>query len=595
MSGSGQAEESNTGHYHRHGAVAVITMDHPPVNALGRPLRAAIRQGLELARDDVGVKAVVLIGTQTAFSAGADIKEKSVNLQQNREDTKVPDTLDKPLIAAIGGFALGGGLEVALCCHYRITTPEARLGLTEVRLGRIPGSGGTQRLPRLIGVEAACRMLLSGDTVRASEALKMGLIDRVADGDLLPAALAYAEELIREGKGPRRIRDLQAAVADPQKFFAERRAELERTVPGYEAPLRILECIEAAASLPFEAAKAIEERHGDQARVSLEARGLQQYFFAERSAAKLEGTDSASTQAAPGIRRLAVIGAGEIATHLVDKAARSGLKVHWVHPGPSAALPADLHGNITLARDAENAVDCDVVIEAGFGVWSRPQRLQQLETFANRNTIVASCTDALDLQGLAGALSCPSQLAGLYLPAFPEASLMEIILGRQTGSRTAATLIALAKRLGASPVVTRPDRGTACHRLLQAVIAATRYLIDSGAAPTAIDLALERWGFKQGPIRLTRETRNRDASLWTPLDYHLDAETTPAANRSPPLPDGGIVAAVLDALAHEALTMKAEGVIARPSDVDVICIAGYGFPKYRGGPVFLHDAAGEVQ
>jgi 3-hydroxyacyl-CoA dehydrogenase len=589
MSGEGQSEGRNTAHYTRQGAIAVITMDHPPVNALGRPLRAAIRQGLEKARDDAEVKAVILIGTQSAFSAGADIKEKHVNLQQNREDTKIPDTLEKPLIAAIGGFALGGGLEVALCCHYRIATRDARLGLTEVRLGRIPGSGGTQRLPRLVGVEAACRMLLTGETVRAPEALGMGLVDRVADGELLPAALNYAEELIREGKGPRRIRDLQATVKHPESFFAQRRAELQQTVPGYEAPLRILECIEAAATLPFEAAKAIEERHGDEARISIEARGLQQYFFAERSAAKLEGQDSDSPLSATEIRQLAVIGSGEIAMHLADRAARSGLEVHWINPGPTAASAPKRHARITLAKDAGEAADCTVVIEADFGGLPRAQRLQRLEAFAVRGAVVASCTDAPDIHGLASVFPHPSQLAGLYLPACTDAGLMEIIRGPQTGSRTVATLIALAKRMGASPVVTRPASGTACHRLLKAVLAATRPLIMNGTTPAAIDLALERWGFKPGLMRLARETLPADAARWPALQEPI------AGHQNLSRPDDEIVAVVLDALADEAFAMKSEGLIARTSDVDVICVAGHGFPKYRGGPVFLHDTQCQPQ
>ena len=339
----------NTVHYSVHGAVAVLTLDHPPVNALSQRMRKAIRTYLELANADAAIGAVIIIGSQKAFSAGADIKEARTpqGIEENRIGMKVQDRVDKPIVAAIGGYALGGGMEFALCSHFRVASPGARLGLPEVKIGRVPSSGGTQRLPRLIGVAAAARMMLHGELVSSEQAKEIGLIDEIVEGDLLDGALRYADRLIAEHKGPRRIRNMSAKLDNAAAFFASQRAELERTRRGYCAPLWILECLEAAVALPFDEGKAIEEKNGDLARDSLQAKALQYAFMAERAAAKIP--DVPAETVAREIRQVAVIGAGATGAGIATCFACSGIPVRLIDGEPEALVRG-----LAAIRDNDN-------------------------------------------------------------------------------------------------------------------------------------------------------------------------------------------------------------------------------------------------
>src|SRR5437763_5455706 len=305
--------------------VAVITLNNPPVNGLGNALRAGILQGLERAAADAQVKAVVLIGAGRAFSGGADIRE----FGKPREKPDLPDVNDaqdemhKPLVAAISGFALGGGLELALACHYRIAAPKAQLGLPEVKLGILPGSGGTQRLPRIIPVAKAVQMMTSGNPISSEEALQLGLVDEIGqNGDLLDAALVYASKLVAERKPLRRIRDLQAkADVDLKKV----RDEVAKESRGYPAPLEIVACVEAAVTKPFDEGRKFERDRFAHLVATNESKALRHAFFAERQTSKIP--DVPEDTPARAIKKAAVIGAGTMGGGIAMSFLNSGIPV----------------------------------------------------------------------------------------------------------------------------------------------------------------------------------------------------------------------------------------------------------------------------
>src|ERR1700704_687552 len=291
--------------------VAVITLNNPPVNGLGNALRAAILQYLKKAEGDPAVKGAVLIGSAKAFSGGADIRE----FNKPREKPDLPevndqqDAMTKPLVAAIGGFALGGGLELALACHFRIALPKSQLGLPEVRLGILPGSGGTQRLPRIIAMAEALRMMTSGNPIAAERAKLLGLVDEIAEGDLLESALLFLARLLKEGRPRRRIRDMQAKVdGDPKAFFAQAREQVAREWKGYPAPLEIVACAEAALTRPFDEGRKFERERFAHLVNSTESKALRHMFFAERQTTRIPGGPEDTP--VREIRKAAVVGAG---------------------------------------------------------------------------------------------------------------------------------------------------------------------------------------------------------------------------------------------------------------------------------------------
>ncbi|HEY5900316.1 MAG TPA: enoyl-CoA hydratase-related protein, partial [Burkholderiales bacterium] len=312
--------------------IAVITLNNPPINGLGNALRAGVLQGLQRAESDSAVKAAVIIGAGKAFSGGADIRE----FGKPREKPDLPDVNDfqdamkKPLVAAIAGFALGGGLELALGCHYRIATPRAQLGLPEVKLGILPGSGGTQRLPRIVPVSKAIQMMTTGTFISSEEALELGLVDEIVQGgDLLEAAVVYAKKLVSEGKPLRRIRDLKAAVqGDPAAFFRKTRDEVAKASRGYPAPLEIVACVEAAVTRPFDEGRKFERERFAYLVDTNESKALRHAFFAERQTSKIP--DVPEDTPTREIRKAAIIGAGTMGGGIAMSFANAGIPVTLV-------------------------------------------------------------------------------------------------------------------------------------------------------------------------------------------------------------------------------------------------------------------------
>ena len=281
--------------------IAVITMNNPPVNGLGNALRAGLMAALQKAEADAAVKGAVIIGSAKAFSGGADIREfgKPREKPDLFEVNDQQDAMKKPLVAAIGGFALGGGLELALGCHYRVAAPKAQLGLPEVKLGILPGSGGTQRLPRIVPMAEAVRMMTTGATIPAEKAKELGLVDEIVPGDLLQAALEFTRKLLSESKGVRRIRDMPARLeGDPEAFFARVRAQVAKESRGYPAPLEIVACAAAAATLPFDEGRKVERERFNRLVNTAESKALRHMFFAERQTSKIPGVPE-DTQVRP--------------------------------------------------------------------------------------------------------------------------------------------------------------------------------------------------------------------------------------------------------------------------------------------------------
>ncbi len=559
LSPAAVAVPAKTAHYSVHGAVAVLTLDHPPVNALAQSVRAAVRTHLQRANEDAAIGAIVIIGSQTVFSAGADVKESRTakDAEANRLGMKYQDTVDKPIVAAVGGYALGGGLEFALCSHYRIATPKTRLGLPEVRIGRVPSSGGTQRLPRLIGVARAARMLLYGEPMSAEQALEAGLIDEIVDGDLLEGAVHYARRLIAERKGPRRISQLRATVDNAAAFFAAQRAELERTHCGYSAPLQILECLQASVTLPFDEGKAVEERNGDLARESQQAKGLQYAFMAERAAAKISDVTPATVRRE--IRQVAIIGAADVDANIAKCFERAG-------------IPARSWNLDSGKGDGSGLADADLIVIAGHG--NNPFKNHDMQRALKSGAIILAITpdtpvaDRIPADG-----SRSHDIIGMRLdrPSH-ETRLLEFVRRAETSAEVVASVVALAKRMDKVAVVVRV--AGIGERMLAKSMNQMTVLLEEGASRAQIDEALMGWGYAASPF-VPGQTPDRNAGA---PPRAIDSEE--------------IIARWTFALVNEAAYILDEGGAARASDIDTICFLRHGFPRYRGGPLFYADTVG---
>lgn len=649
-----------------HGNVAVITLNNPPVNGLGHALRTGIMSGLEAASGNDAVKAVVIIGSAKAFSGGADIREFNTPLSSAaptlREIVAVLDGMQKPVVAAIGGFAMGGGLELALACHYRVALPRAQLALPEVKLGILPGGGGTQRLPRLIPVPEALRMMTSGDPVPSEKGKALGLVDDMVDGDLLAGALAYANRLIEEGKGPRRIRDMNARLDNAAQFFEQARAETAKASRGYPAPLEIVNCVEAAVSQPFEAGIKFERERFDFLVNSTESKALRHMFFAERQTTKIPDVPE-DTPIRP-IRRAAILGAGTMGGGIAMSFANAGIPVTLI----DTAQEALDRGLNTIRKNYANTVskgrlkqedmdkrmaliaatldpaaikDADIVIEAVFERMDvKLDVLGKMDALAKPGAILATNTSSLDVDKIAASVSRPQDVIGTHF--FSPANVMrllEVVRGAKTAKDVLATTMKLGKTLSKVPIVSGVCDGFIGNRMLEKYVQQCLFLLDEGATPQQIDGALQRWGLAMGPFTMYDmagndigwEIRKRRAAERPDFIYSKVADRLcergrygqktgkgwyryEPGNRKPvPDPDVeqllaayrkeiGITARAISdeeiiercayALANEGANIIAEGIALRASDVDMVYLTGYGFPAYRGGPMFYADTVG---
>jgi 3-hydroxyacyl-CoA dehydrogenase len=645
--------------------IAVITLDNPPVNGLSNALRAAITDALRRAETDSAAKAAVIIGSATAFSAGADIRE----FNHPRMKPDLPDINDqqdamtKPLVAAIGGFALGGGLELALACHYRVAAPRAQLGLPEVKLGILPGSGGTQRLPRIIPMAEAVRMMTTGSTIPAERAQQLGLVDEIAEGDLLEAALQYAKRLLSEGKPLRRVRDLKPKLdGDARAFFAQVRSQVAKESRGYPAPLEIVACAEAAATRPFDEGRRLERERFAHLVNTTESKALRHMFFAERQTAKIpdvpEGTPVRE------IKRAAVIGAGTMGGGIAMSFANAGIPVTLIDMTQDALdkgltrvrenyattvskgrlKQEDMDQRLGLIKPVAdlNAVrDADIVIEAVFERMDVKQDLfQRLDNIARPGAILATNTSTLDVDKIAAATTRPRDVIGTHF--FSPANVMrllEVVRGAKTGKDVLASTIRLGKMLKKVPVVSGVCDGFIGNRMLEKYGQQSLFLLDEGASPQQVDRALQDWGMAMGPFAMYDmagndigwEIRKRRYQERPDMVYSRIADRICEQGRfgqktgkgfykyepgsRKPIPDSEvdrlledyrreiavsprkisdeeIVERCIYALVNEGAHILEEGIALRASDIDMVYLTGYGFPPYRGGPMFYADTVG---
>jgi len=507
------------------GDIAVVTVDNPPVNALSLPVRSGLQGCFEKARGE-GSKAIVLACAGRTFIAGADISE----FGKPPADPWLPEVLaviessEVPVVAAIHGTALGGGLETAMACHYRIAAPTAKMGLPEVLLGLLPGAGGTQWAPRLIGVESALDLMISGKPIGAREALEKGLVDRIAEGDLSEDALAYARELIDSGAGPRRTSDLPVPSGHlAAGFFDQTRAAVSAKTRGLPAPQRIIDCVEAAVNLEREAAVAKERELFMELMNSPESAGLRHVFFAERQAAKIDDVPK-DTPLRP-VASVGIIGAGTMGGGIAMNFANAGIPVTLLEINQEALdrgiavcrknyersakkgrftmeQVEHLMGLIRGTTKYDDLAGADLVIEA---VFENPEIkyevFRKLDRVCKPGAILASNTSYQDIDAIAAVTARPQDVLGMHF--FSPANIMkllEVVRGEKTAHDVLATVMKLSKKIRKVAVLSRVCYGFIGNRMLEGYMREAQMLLLEGATPALVDGALERFGMAMGPL-----------------------------------------------------------------------------------------------
>jgi 3-hydroxyacyl-CoA dehydrogenase len=517
--------------YERREDVAVLQLDHPPVNGLNAATRAALVEGLTKAARDAKVNAIIITGTDKVFSGGADIREFGTaaafaepNLHQVLDAV---EACHKPVVAAINGVCMGGGLELALACHYRVATPDATMALPEVKIGIIPGAGGTQRLPRAVGAEKALRMIAGGDPIGAEDALDHGLIERIVARTSFIEAMDFAHEVAERRSRPK-LRDKAVALppgVDADAFFTAARAQVAREARGLTAPLKCVDAVEAAVRLPFAEGIAAERAIFMERVASTESKALRHAFFAERAAAKIP--DVPETTPTRVIKSTAVLGFGTMGGGIAMSIANAGLQV-VIYEKDQAAVDRGLatcrrnweatakKGKLTMpqveARMAllkptlrfEDVATADLVIEAVFEDMAVKQDIfRKLDAVVKPGAILATNTSTLDVNAIAAVTRRPQDVIGLHF--FSPANVMrllEVVRARKTGSDVLATAMGFAKKLKKVAVVSGVCDGFIGNRMLEQYVRQSLFLVDEGASPQQIDAAMTRFGMAMGPFAM---------------------------------------------------------------------------------------------
>ena len=641
----------------RHGDVLIVTSNNPPVNALSHAVREGLVKAIDEADADEAVKAVVIRCEGNTFFAGADITEFGKPMQT----PWLPQVVDrieactKPVVAAVHGTALGGGLEVALACHYRVAVPSATMGVPEVKLGLLPGAGGTQRLPRVAGVGKALEMASTGNPIRAKEACEVGLVDRLIEGDLEQHAVAYAQEVkdVRPlPKASERDDKLEEARAKPDIFREFRKANA-RKFRGFEAPEANIRAIEAAVAKPYEQGVMYERQLFMELMSGTQARAQQYFFFAERKASKIERLPEDTRPRE--IERVGVIGAGtmgggismnflsagipvtivEMAQEALDRgtgvmrknyeasAAKGRMTSEQVEQAMGALKP-------TLALD--DLADCDLIIEAVFeNMAVKKDIFGKLDKIAKPGAILASNTSYLNIDEIAATTSRPQDVLGLHF--FSPANVMkllEVVRGAKTAPDVLVTAMQLARKIRKVAVVAGVCHGFIGNRMLMPrQVEATKLLLE-GATPEQVDKVHVEFGMPMGPFQMadlagvdigwhrdpTRIENIRDAlaaqGRWGQKKgagfYDYDDQRRPSPSpvvqgiieefrakegvEKRDITDQEIVERTLYTMVNEGAKILEEGMAQRASDIDVVWVYGYGWPVYRGGPMFWADTEG---
>jgi 3-hydroxyacyl-CoA dehydrogenase len=645
----------------RDGAVAVIVVDNPPVNALKHEVRAGILENFIKAAEDKSVEAIVLTGAGRTFMAGADITEfgKPMKPPGLGEVIAAIEKIQKPTIAAVHGTPLGGGLEVTLACHFRVAAPGTRLGLPEIKLGIIPGAGGTQLLPRLVGVEKGLAMILSGDPIPAKDALASCLIDEIIEGDLVKGAVAFAKKVIAEKRPLQHVRDLDDKIAPfrshPDKFN-EAAANVAKKSRGLEAPLAAIEAVRAAVTLPVDDGLK-RERELFVKLVGGEQSKAQRYiFFAEREAAKIP--DMPAGLKPREVTRAAVIGAGTMGGAISMSFANAGIPVTVIETNEEALKRGfdtiQKNYQISVQRGAlkqeeadkrfallkgatsmDAAKDADIVIEAVFEEMDiKKQVFGALDKLAKPSAVLATNTSYLNVDQIAQITKRPKEVLGTHF--FSPANVMkllEIVRGKETAPDVLATAMAVGRKIGKVPVVVGVCHGFVGNRMLSPRQNQAERLLLEGALPRDVDAAAVEFGFPMGPfamsdlagidvgwrIRKALGTRNEigdaladmgrygqktgrgfyiyEKGSRSPISDPEVEEIIAAASKRLGIPrrqidKKEIVERLIFPMINEGAKILDEGIAYRASDIDVIWVYGYGWPIWRGGPMYYADHVG---
>lgn len=638
--------------------VAILTIDNPPVNALSQGVRQGLQDGMARALADDDVNAVVIHCAGRTFIAGADITEFATGIKEPglHGVLTTMENASKPVIAAIHGTALGGGLETALCCHFRVSTPDAKFGLPEVKLGLLPGAGGTQRLPRVVGVEKALEMVTSGVPINPPEALSAGLIERIIEGDLRSGALAFAREVVTSNTPLQRARDrdekLASARENPGVFDLTRKA-IARKSRGFLAPEYNIRCIEAAVNQPFDEGMKTEAKLFMELMTGPQSAAQQYFFFAERQATKIPDIPR-DTPERP-INRVGVIGAGTMGGGISMNMANVGIPVTIVETRQEAldrglgvirknyentaakgrisdqdvATRCDL---ISGSLKLEDLAECDLIIEAVFEDMAvKKDIFGRLDSIAKPGAILASNTSALDLNEIATATTRAQDVIGLHF--FSPANVMkllEVVRGEQTARDVIKTCMSFAKRIGKSAALVGVCPGFVGNRMLFMRQMQAQQLILEGVLPEQIDKVIYDFGLPMGPFQMSdlagldlgwNKEHSKGETIRDRLceldrrgqktgagyyDYDEKRQPSPspvvkqiigefaaqAGLEQRKLSDEEILQRCVYPMINEGAKILQEGIAIRASDIDVVWVYGYGWPVYRGGPMHYANSIG---
>ena len=652
--------------YQQHGSIAVITLNNPPVNGLGYATRSGIVEGVNRALDDAAIKAIVITGGGRAFSGGADIKEFNTPaaLQEPSLHTviEVIENAGKPVIAAIHAVAMGGGLELALGCHYRVAAPGAQIALPEVKLGILPGAGGTQRLPRVIGLEAALNMIISGTPVASEKLAGTKLFDQMIEGDLLPGALAFAAKVADIRPLPK-VRDIKIKYPNSDGYLQFARNTVRVVAGPFPAPLKCVEAVAAAVSAKkFDDGLKVERDLFLELVQTPESKSLRHAFFGERAASKIP--DVPADTPLREIKSAAVIGAGTMGGGIAMNFANAGIPVKILEMKQEALDK----GLATIRKNYENSMKkgkltqekfdqrvglitgtlayadlgaADIVVEAVFeDMGVKETVFKQLDAVMKQGAILASNTSTLDVDQIAAFTKRPQDVIGLHF--FSPANVMkllEIVRGAKTGKDVLATTMALAKKIKKTGVVSGVCDGFIGNRMIEQYIRQAGFLLEEGCLPEQVDKAIEKFGFAMGPFRMS-DLAGNDIGWYIRKRRYLEKPDVTyskvadllcekgrygqktsagwydykAGDRKPypskevndmiiahsaelklerrKISDQEIIERLLYALANEGAHILEEGIAMRASDIDMIYLTGYGFPLFRGGPMFYADTVG---
>ena len=659
--------------YQVHGHVAVLTLDNPPVNGLGYDTRVQLAQGVDRAVADADVVAIVINGAGKAFSGGADIKEfgspKAVAEPNLLSLIKLLEDCTKPVVAAVHGVCMGGGLELALGAHYRVAAPGTSVALPEVKIGLIPGAGGTQRLPRVLGVETALNMIVSGEPVQSEMLASLPgqkLFDKIIEsanaGDLLAGAVAFAAEAASKPGPYPRVRDLKLNHPDPDAYFGFARNMVKGMAKNFPAPAKCVDAVEAAVKHKFDAGMLAEREIFIALMLTPECKALRHAFFGERAASKIPDVPEDTPKR--DIRQVAVIGAGTMGGGIAMNFLNAGIPVVMLEMKQDALdrgvatikknydaqvkkgklKQAKLDARMALLTTTLNYADisqADLVIEAVFEEMGVKEKVfKTLDEVMKPGAILATNTSTLDVNHIAAFTKRPQDVLGMHF--FSPANVMkllEVVRGEKTAKDVLATVMAVAKKIRKTAVVSGVCDGFIGNRMIEQYGRQGGFLLEEGCTPEQVDKAIEKWGMAMGPFRMgdlagndigwaIRKRRyvekpnmrySKTADLLCEMgrygqktqmgwyDYQagkrdaipsqavvemIEKHRTAIGVTPRKISDEEIVHRLVYSLVNEAAKILEEGIASKASDIDMVYLTGYGFPLFRGGPMCYADSQG---